>query len=287
MSSAVDHAVVNVLYEMDDAIERFRSMGFTLTARGYHSLGSINHLMMFGRDYLELVGIERGVGKVRQEIAESPPGLNGLVFKADDAAHLHDVMQGRGIPVLPPVDFDRPVELDGRTETAAFRTFRIDPAWLAGGRVYFCEHKTPQLVWQPQWQRHDNAAAALAGFSFVVAEPADEAARMASLLDLHAQAAEGGDARLDVGSFRIVWCTADSYRHRYGSFGCRDSQLDPPRSTSRTARMGALAIRTGSLDRLRECLRRPAAKDIDWRDVGDRVTVSAASAYGCAIEFVS
>jgi hypothetical protein len=87
---AVDHAVVNVLQQMDAAVPRFRALGFTLTERGYHSLGSINHLMMFGDDYLELVGIEAGAKTVRREVADGPRGLNGLVFRTDAARRLHD-----------------------------------------------------------------------------------------------------------------------------------------------------------------------------------------------------
>ena len=47
MAVRVDHAVINVLTGMDAAVERFRALGFAPTPRGYHPLGSINHLMMF------------------------------------------------------------------------------------------------------------------------------------------------------------------------------------------------------------------------------------------------
>ena len=53
----LDHAVINVHFGMDRAEPLFQTLGFTLTPRGYHSLGSINHLMMFGTDYLELIGL--------------------------------------------------------------------------------------------------------------------------------------------------------------------------------------------------------------------------------------
>lgn len=74
MAVRVDHAVINVLTGMDAAVERFGALGFAPTARRHHSLGSINHLMMFEGDYLELVGIEAGATKVRQEVASAPIG---------------------------------------------------------------------------------------------------------------------------------------------------------------------------------------------------------------------
>ena len=43
------------------ALETYRRLGFTLTPRGYHTLGSMNHLAIFGTEYLELIaGPARG-----------------------------------------------------------------------------------------------------------------------------------------------------------------------------------------------------------------------------------
>ena len=53
----LDHVVVNVLHDMDAAAGLFTALGFTLTPRGHHSLGSINHLMVVPGAYLELVGL--------------------------------------------------------------------------------------------------------------------------------------------------------------------------------------------------------------------------------------
>ena len=46
----LDHVVVNVHDRIDAAAETYRRLGFTLTPRGYHTLGSMNHLAMFGTD---------------------------------------------------------------------------------------------------------------------------------------------------------------------------------------------------------------------------------------------
>ena len=41
-SLELDHIAINVKENMDKAYELFTELGFTLTPRGYHSLGSIN-----------------------------------------------------------------------------------------------------------------------------------------------------------------------------------------------------------------------------------------------------
>src|SRR5580700_7614440 len=84
MTFALDHVVINVLFDMDRAAALMAQLGFTLTPRGYHSLGSINHLMVFEGHYLELIGLPSGMDVLRKDVLESPLGLDGLVFKADD-----------------------------------------------------------------------------------------------------------------------------------------------------------------------------------------------------------
>ena len=57
MTFALDHVVINAVFEMDRAAKLMSQLGFTVTPRGYHSLGSINHLIMFEGHYLELIGL--------------------------------------------------------------------------------------------------------------------------------------------------------------------------------------------------------------------------------------
>src|SRR4029077_7452522 len=141
-----------------------------LTPRGRHTLGSVNHLAMFTTDYLELLGFgEDGAG--RPELMPFPVGLNGLVFKTTDADLVHRHAAAAGLPVLPVQSFSRPVMLDGVRHDARFRTTRLDPAQVAIGRVYFCEHQTPELVWRPEWQRHSNGACAIGRVVLATAGP--------------------------------------------------------------------------------------------------------------------
>ncbi|MCA0241148.1 MAG: VOC family protein [Proteobacteria bacterium] len=282
MAVRVDHAVINVLTGMDAAVDRFRALGFAPTPRGHHSLGSINHLMMFERDYLELVGIERGATKVREEIASAPIGLDGLVFATDDARALHRRLRAQGVPVLDPVDFSRPVVLDGVERQAAFTTVRVHPDYLPGGRVYCCEHKTPELVWRPDWLVHGNAAAGLAEFVVVADDVPTQAERYARLLDgvpfLPTRTAGERCATWD--GFRLSLMSRERYAARYGAAGrARAAQA------AQAGCMGALAVRTRSLAAARSCL----ADDLRAGravDQGDRLVVAAAGLWDCVLEFV-
>src|ERR1700761_5497755 len=161
MTFALDHVVINTLFDMDRAANLMSQLGFTLTPRGYHSLGSINHLMMFEHDYLELVGLPSGTDILRKDVLESPRGLNGLVFKADDIDACLGELRTSGVAMLEPQSFSRPVTIDGVEHLARFRTVRTAPELFAAGRVYYCQHFTPELVWHRPWMSHPNGVRGL------------------------------------------------------------------------------------------------------------------------------
>ena len=153
--AALDHVVINALRETDAAEALFAALGFALTPRGYHTLGSVNHLMMTPGAYLEIVGVP-SEGRQRQEVLDSPLGLNGIVLQTRSADDTFARLVADGFDPLPPMDFSRPVTLDGAEHQAAFRTVRLRPDFFGGGRVYFCQHLTPELVWRPEWLEHPN-----------------------------------------------------------------------------------------------------------------------------------
>ncbi|MGB7184610.1 MAG: VOC family protein [Burkholderiaceae bacterium] len=183
----IDHTVINTRYDMDNAQQRFASLGFLLTERGYHTLGSINHLMMFGTDYLELIGLPTNTdGKPAQRpgISDAPVGINGLVFKTRDADASFAHLQSVGLAGDPPNSFSRPVQLATGAQDASFRTVHARRDAFAAGRVYFCEHQTPELVWQPQWQQHENQSLAIAEVVVVSELPREQAEKFANLLNM-------------------------------------------------------------------------------------------------------
>jgi hypothetical protein len=160
---AFDHAAIAVRDRIDEAARAFARLGFTLTPRGHHTLGSINHLIVLQTTYVELIGFPAGRTDVRAELRDAPIGLNGLVFASENAHATHGRAQQRGAPLQPVQEFSRPVELDDGAHDARFRTVRTVPGASPAGRVYFCEHLTPELVWRMPWQWHANASLELTG----------------------------------------------------------------------------------------------------------------------------
>src|ERR1700748_3845639 len=149
----LDHVVVNVRDRIDAGLETYRRLGFTMTPRGYHTLGSMTHLAILGTEYLELIAAPPGDTR-RAEILASPFGLNGLVFGTDDSAAVYAALHAAGVPVEPPLEFSRPVELPTGPRDATFSAVRLTPGTVSAGPVYFFHHFTRRLVWRDESRHH-------------------------------------------------------------------------------------------------------------------------------------
>ncbi len=227
----LDHLVINTGLGMDAAADIFASLGFHLTPRGHHSLGSINHLMMDPASYLELVGVP-ATGKQRQEVLDSPIGLSGLVFRSDDAEATFARLTAAGFAPQEPILLERPVALDGAAHIARFHNVRMTSAEFPAGRVYFCQHLTPDLVWREEWLTHPNGFCGITGMTVHSPDPAAEAVRYASLA--------GGRAERD-GDDCIVTGADFSLRLAKGPDAFTDATL-----AFRT--LGDIARRAGACD---------------------------------------
>jgi hypothetical protein len=172
MSIQLDHIVINTQFETDTAARLFEDLGFQLTPRGFHpTLGSINHLMVFEHAYLELIGLPRGGDKVRQELIDSPIGLNGLVFASKDAGATRDAVVKAGFDAQPVQNFARPLTIEGHEYEARFSAVRLALDSFAAGRVYFCQHHTPELIWRKNWLDHPNAVTGIVELTVASTDP--------------------------------------------------------------------------------------------------------------------
>jgi hypothetical protein len=272
----LDHVVIDVRDRMDEAARVFAALGFTLTPRGHHTLGSMNHLMMFGTDYLELLGFGTG-GATRPELAPFPIGINGLVFKTEDADAVYADAVRAGLPILPVQSFSRPVDLagdhDGERREARFRTTRLDPAKIAMGRVYFCEHLTPELVWRPEWQSHPNGACAIARIVIATAEPRRTASLFAALFGNDSITESDGKCVVSAGNARIELEAPAAIAAEFG-----DCAAGP---AGRAEYLASVALRIASLAETAERLRPVAGLRVEQ----DRIVVPARAAFNATLVF--
>jgi hypothetical protein len=271
-SPVLDHVVIDVRDHIDDAMRCFAALGFQLTPRGHHTLGSVNHLAMFATDYLELLGFGEG-GATRTELARFPAGLNGLVFKTTDADLVHREAEAAGLPVLPVQSFSRPVTLGGATRDARFRTTRLDPDRIASGRVYFCEHLTPDLVWRPEWQTHPNGACAISRLVVATADPQRTAVLFRDLFGGKAVAERNGRHVMTAGTAEVELVPPNMLVAEFA-----EAAADP---AGRAEYMAVLGIRVRSLREAAQRLHSIAGV----RTEPQRLVVPAAAAFNTTIVF--
>jgi len=277
LSAVLDHAIINVRDRLDRAQDTFGRLGFTLTPRGHHTLGSSNHLCMFDENYLELLGYESAAQ--RPELARQPLGLGGLVFKMRDAEESFQHLRRSGVEAEAPRAFQRPVAL-GETRGATmhearFQTVHLAPGQVPYGRVFFCQHETPELVWQPQWQSHANGVTHIAAF-ILAADDVQEATQLYQAMfgaDAFTECADG--SRMLAAGKAWVHCLPAprtlalfQQQERFPSLPC----------------MAGLVFHTTSLELVRQAC---ASGGIAVREENDALLVDGADALGVPLMFIA
>jgi hypothetical protein len=202
-----------------DAAERqYGKLGFQVQPRGFHrKLGTANHLMIFDRDYFEILGIVEPTefNAERREWLKQGGGLANVALATDGADIAFDAFKAAGLNPDAPLFFDRAVEIDGRTEKAAFRTVRIPKTNMPVVGFFVCEHLTPQFVYRPEWARHPNGARGILGVTVIAERPARWRDELHKYFGPGAVASDGESVVVDAGSHRILYLTPRQYGERY------------------------------------------------------------------------
>jgi len=275
ISPVLDHVVINVLGRLEEAAAQYQRVGFTLTERGHHTLGSSNNLAIFGTDYLELLGYLPGRETQRADLWQHPAGLTGLVFKSIDPAIVHAAMLERGVPVAEPMQFARPVPLPEGARDARFSVVRVTGDVIENGRTFFCHHYTPELVWRPQWQDHANGVTGLAELVIAARDPARTAAIYERMFGPGLLTRVAGGVSFCAGAPTVLVLDPETVARRYAGAALR--------SADGGDRMVALAFKTRSLEAARSALQ---SGGIPFQPLpGDGIVVGHDQAANVALAF--
>lgn len=274
--ATLDHVVINARDDMDRAADIYQRLGFTLTERGYHSLGSMNHLAMFGTDYLELIAVPKGATTGRLDLLTFPLGLNGLVFGSEDSAITYSELTKVGVPIEAPVEFTRPVKVDGKERDARFRTVRMKAGVVPYGRVYYCHHFTRDLVWRDEWRHHANGVVAVVRTLIVEPDPAKGAKLYADMFGPETVRDIKGGKSVTVGNSRVDIVTEAALHAEFGD--------SVPAAEGRPAYMAGLTFRTVSVAKVARTLQDGKIGGV-VQSAG-RLVVPAKQALNAVLEFI-
>ena len=277
LSPQIDHVVITVSDQLDQANSQYQKLGFTTTPRGHHSLGTSNNLAIFTTTYLELLGFEpQNAGKVDKSWCFDD-GLTGLVFKTKDANKLYQQLVSQSIKVEGdgPKSFFRPVELnDGTKPEARFKTVRLDPSYTPNGQIFFCDQLTPELVWRKEWQTHPNG---VININQVIIE-AQKPRSSIKLLEKTFPSANiieiDGGVRLKAEDKFIDYLTPSAIQHLFGS--------SVSKANNDQDRKVALGFTTKSLAQTQQALEKGKIK---YNLQNDTIIVPASETYGVVMIF--
>ncbi len=177
----IDHSVLYTT-DIEATAATYEALGFTLSPLSLHTgsdrpggerkpMGAGNRCALFGRTYLELLGLF-GDGSVdpwniRPLIARYE-GLHGCSFGCDDAGTVYQRLREAGLSSSGVLPLQRDVATPGGTATARFQAIHLDRALTPEGLIHIAHHLTPELIHQPRYTSHANGAIQLHSVLLVV-----------------------------------------------------------------------------------------------------------------------
>jgi hypothetical protein len=223
----VDH-VAHFVPDMDAASAALERLGFTPTPFSAQShrlsadgplvpAGTGNRCVMLESGYLEFLtptGDTPVADQLRAAISRYV-GVHLIAFGTGAPQDDHARLAAAGYDPLPPVALQRPISTTGSEATARFTVVRVPPGRMAEGRIQFCQHHTPELLWQPRWLAHPNGARALATLLVCVTEPREAAQRYSRFTGI-ACSGEGNEWRLDTARGSVIFARADAFERLLG-----------------------------------------------------------------------
>jgi Glyoxalase-like domain len=187
----LDH-VGHFVPDLDEAGSALEKLGFTLTPFSLHlhrsqpdsqptTAGSGNRCAMLRRGYLEFltpIGDTNIAGELRHAI-QRYTGAHLIAFGTADPQRDHARLVRMGLAPLDPIALQREIATPAGKATARFTVVRVPAGNMPEGRIQFCQHHTPELLWQKRWLAHANRAASLQGVILCVTNPREAAERYA------------------------------------------------------------------------------------------------------------
>jgi len=168
----IDHLVVCV-ESLDDAIRRWQSYGFVTTPIAHHPWGTINSLIQFDGNFVELLAIgdkeaivDHSVdtfsfGAWNRDWLKQGEGLSMLVFEGHDSR-----------AAFAPFDFERPAQLpDGSMVTVGFSLAFALNARMPRAAFFTCHQQAPEYFWKPDYQNHPNSGQQITDVTMIDESP--------------------------------------------------------------------------------------------------------------------
>ena len=264
--------------DLDEAKAQLQRLGFQVSVENVHMnmgadevqrpSGTFNRLSVLALGYLEFLGARGETPLADQHRAQLGryEGLHLMAFNCADVPAEASRLAAEGFTPLEPVDMRRPVQLPDGDHDGHFSVLRVPPGVMAEGRMQWCGHHSPDLVWHESQTTHPNGISALTGVLWVVDDVDEALDRYSRFLRKPAKrlGAGAGSVRLERGMLLFAESS-------------RAADFAPGLAAPTTPFGGAVFLRADHLDDARAWLNSNA---IPFEDVAGSVLIRPAHGLG-------
>ncbi len=199
-------------------------------------------------------------------------GLHVMHFGTGDIEAVHQRLAADGVPADAIRPFQRTVETEAGPRVMRASAFGFPPQANPEALVQIAQHLTPELVFQPRYQRHDNGAVRVEEVTVCGDDP-ERYARTYARYTGHDYTSRDGVCTVELPWSRI---RVDSP----GSLPALLPGVTPPAVPS----LVGFTVGVTDLDATRALL---SARDVAFRTVDSGVLVGAHEAAGATVSFVA
>jgi len=172
--AGIDHIIIGVR-DLEAARRNWARLGFTPTPRGRHiGQGTANYCIMFGRDYLELLGFvehDEHAHRLATFLAQREGPMSVAFAPEHDADGTSAGLAARGLHPSAPRALGRALELPEGDVTPRFSLVNLPPDETPALDCFICGHLTPELVRRPEWLVHANGVTGIKAVHLVAENP--------------------------------------------------------------------------------------------------------------------
>lgn len=175
----IDHPLVTV-HDHPRRLAHYERMGFSPSPVSYHPWGTVTSLMMFGDNFIELIGVDNAgkfgtsavgdfcFGRYLGSFLAREEGVSLLALHSKDARADHSCLAQIGLETQGILDFRRTMRKpDGSPDEAVVSLGLFIDDSLGDASNFICQQHRPELIWVPEWQTHANGVSNIIGVTYV------------------------------------------------------------------------------------------------------------------------
>jgi len=212
--AGIDHVIIGVR-DLERARMGWTRLGFTLTPRGRHlGQSTANYCIMFGRDYLELLGFvtrDDYAHRLEAFLARREGAMSVAFAPQGSAEEAAAALAALGLHPSGPRALGRQLELPEGTVVPRFSLLTLPPDETPALDCFLCGHLTPELVRRPEWLAHPNGVTGLRSVHILAEETAALLPAYDRLFGMHEVTTTDAVASVRAGAYRLLFSTPDDF----------------------------------------------------------------------------